>query len=91
MKTLTVTEGRGRLGYWLRRALQGEDVGFAVDGRIVGLRPVTVHSEDYALQEYGLSAAEMKKTSRRIRKVVAAERKRGTLKTFDGTVDALRD
>ena len=90
MKTLTVTEGRGRLGYWLRKALEGEDVGFAIDGRIVGLRPVTVHSDDYALQTYGLNEAEMKRASRRIRKNVRAERKRGTVKRFDGTLDALR-
>ena len=91
MKTLTVTEGRGRLGYWLRKALQGEDVGFAIDGRIVGLRPVTTGAEDYAVQEYGLSAAQMKKAASRIRKAVAAERKRGTVKPFDGTLDALHD
>ena len=91
MKTLTVTEGRGRLGYWLRKALAGEDVGFTVDGRIVGLRPVTVHSDDYALQEYGLSEAEMNQAARRMHKAVAAERQRGTVKPFDGTLDALRD
>jgi hypothetical protein len=35
MKTLTITEGRGRLRYWLKKAAQGEDIGFMVDGRIV--------------------------------------------------------
>ena len=44
MKTLTITEGRGRLGYWLKKATQGEDIGFVVDGKVVALRPVEVHS-----------------------------------------------
>jgi hypothetical protein len=91
MKTLTVTEGRGRLGYWLRKALEGNDVGFTIDGRIVGLRPVNVSSDDYALQEYGVSAAEMKKTVRRIKKAVAVDRQRGAVKQFDGSLHALRD
>ena len=33
MKTLTITEGRGRLGHWLKRATQGEDIGFVVEGK----------------------------------------------------------
>ena len=61
MKTLTITEGRGRLGHWLKKATEGEDVGFVFEGKIVALRPVEVHSGDYALQEYGLTEAEMKK------------------------------
>ncbi len=55
MKTLSVTQGRQNLGAWLKRALRGEDVGFLVDGRVVALRPVEVHSEDCVLQEYAVS------------------------------------
>jgi hypothetical protein len=44
MKTLTITEGRGRLGYWLKMATLGEDVGFVFEGKIVALRPVGVTS-----------------------------------------------
>jgi antitoxin (DNA-binding transcriptional repressor) of toxin-antitoxin stability system len=66
MKTLTITEGRGRLGYWLKKAAQGEDIGFVVDGRIVALRPVEVVSTDYALQEYGLTPEEMAAAEKRI-------------------------
>ncbi len=68
MKTLTITEGRGRLGYWLKKATQGEDVGFAFEGKIVALRPVEVISADYALQEYGLTQAEIKVAEKRIQK-----------------------
>jgi hypothetical protein len=91
MKTLTITEGRGRLGYWLKKATEGADVGFVFEGKIVALRPVEVHSGDYALQEYGLTETEAKAAARRIKKSITTERKRGTLKTFTGDISALRD
>ena len=91
MKTLTITEGRGRLGHWLKKATEGEDVGFVFEGKIVALRPVEVHSADYALQEYGLTEAEAKAAERRIKKSLAIERKHGTLKTFTGNISDLRD
>jgi len=91
MKTLTITEGRGRLGYWLKKAAQGEDVGFMFEGRVVALRPVEVHSADYALQEYGLTEKEMAKAAQRIKSSVASERRNGTVKTFTGKLSDLRD
>jgi antitoxin (DNA-binding transcriptional repressor) of toxin-antitoxin stability system len=77
MKTLTITEGRGRLGYWLKKATEGEDVGFVVGGKIVALRPVEVTSADYALQEYGLTPAELAKARRRIGADIRKATKRG--------------
>src|SRR6266581_3337067 len=50
MKTLAITMARQKLGYWLKRALAGEDIGIVVGGQIVGLRRVEVISSDYALQ-----------------------------------------
>jgi len=91
MKTLTITEGRGRLGFWLKKAIEGEDVGFVLGDKIVALRPVAVYSDDYALQEYGLTEREAKAAARRIKKSIAGERKRGTLKAFTGDISALRD
>ncbi|HVU07381.1 MAG TPA: hypothetical protein VHG89_02425 [Verrucomicrobiae bacterium] len=90
MKTLTITEGRGRLGHWLKKAVEGEDVGFVFGSKIVALRPVEVHSADYALQEYGLTEAEMKKAARRIRKDLQAARKRGEVTKFTGKLDDFR-
>ena len=90
MKTLTITEGRGRLGYWLKKATQGEDIGFVVDGRIVALRPVEVVSTDYALQEYGLSTKEMEAAEKRIHAELKAARKRGELTSFTGNKDDFR-
>jgi hypothetical protein len=85
MKTLTITEGRGRLGYWLKKATQGEDIGFVVDGKVVALRPVEVHSADYALQEYGLSAREIAAAEKRIGRDIKAARARGEVTAFTGS------
>ena len=90
MKTLTVTEGRGRLGYWLKKATEGKDVGFIIGGKIVALRPVEVTSADYALQEYGLTPAEMAKAERRIVADIRRARKRGEMTPFTGGPDDFR-
>jgi hypothetical protein len=90
MKTLTVTEGRGRLGYWLKKATEGEDVGFVFEGKIVALRPVEVSSNDYALQEYGLSPAEMARAGKRIRAEIKTARKGGEVRRFTGAPNDFR-
>ena len=87
MKTLTITEGRGRLGYWLKKATQGEDIGFMFEGKIVALRPVEVVSTDYALQEYGLTAKEMEVAEKRIHAELKTARARGELTRFTGNTD----
>jgi hypothetical protein len=84
MKTLTITEGRGRLGYWLKKATQGEDIGFVFEGKIVALRPVEVASADYALQEYGLKPDEMAAAEKRIGAELKTARKRGQVTKFKG-------
>jgi len=90
MKTLTITEGRGRLGYWLKKATQGEDVGFVFEGKIVALRPVEVVSTDYALQEYGLTAKEMARAEKRISADIKAARARGEATPFTGSKNDFR-
>ena len=90
MKTLTITEGRGRLGYWLKKATQGEDIGFLFEGKIVALRPVEVVSTDYALQEYGLTPAEAAAAEKRIAAELKTARKRGELTPFTGSRNDFR-
>jgi len=90
MKTLTITEGRGRLGYWLKKAAQGEDVGFMFEGKIVALRPVEVVSTDYALQEYGLTPEEMATAEKCISAELKTARKRGEITKFTGSKDDCR-
>jgi antitoxin (DNA-binding transcriptional repressor) of toxin-antitoxin stability system len=87
MKTLTITEGRRRLGFWLKRAVAGEDVGFLFEGKVVALRPVEVYSQDYALQEYGLTAAEISKAEKRISTALKTSRARGDVTKFTGSKD----
>ena len=91
MKTLSVTDGRAKLGHWLKRAIAGDDIGIVVGGVIVGLRPVNVSSEDYALREYGLTEKEAQSAAARISRDIAAARKRGKVKAFTGKADELRD
>ncbi len=90
MKTLTITEGRGRLGYWLKKATEGADIGFVFEGKIVALRPVEVTSTDYALQEYGLTPAKMARAEKRIRAEIKSARKRGEVTRFTGGADDFR-
>jgi hypothetical protein len=90
MKTLTITEGRGRLGYWLKKAIEGTDVGFVFEGKIVALRPVEVSSNDYILREYGVTPAEMAKAEKRISAEIKAARKRGEMTRFTGGADDFR-
>jgi len=84
MKTLSITEGRQNLGAWLKRALRGEDVGFLVDGKVVALRPVAVHSEDYALHEYGVSEKQAELAHKTVKAAVRAARASGHTKPFTG-------
>lgn len=90
MKTLTITEGRANLGHWLRLAASGQDVGFVLDGQVIALRPVEVHSADYALQEYGLSGAATAAAEKRIKRDVNAARARGETRSFTGSKDDFR-
>ena len=84
MKTLSVTEGRQNLGRWLKRALHGEDVGFLMDGRVIALRPVEVHSEDYVLHEYGVTEKQAEKAHKTVKAEIAKARATGAMKPFTG-------
>jgi len=84
MKTLTVTAARQNLGAWLKRTLNGEDIGVMIDGSIVAFRPVKVYSEDYAEHEYGVTGEQLDRFAARMNKELAVERKAGRLKPFTG-------
>ena len=84
MKTLTVTAARQNLGAWLKRTLNGEDVGVMIDGEIVAFRPVKVYSEDYAEHEYGVTGGQLDHFAERMNKELDAEREAGRLKLFTG-------
>ncbi len=86
MKTLTSTQARQNLGSWLQRAISGEDIGIVWDGKVVALRPVEVHSSDYALMEYGVTEAELNRAEKKI----VADLKKEKVREWDGTVSGLK-
>ena len=86
MKTLTVTAARQNLGVWLKKTLQGEDIGVMIDGAIVAFRPVKVYSEDYAAQEYDATPDELDKFAQAANQELEADRKARRLKPFTGTL-----
>lgn len=89
MTTLTPTHARVNLSRLLRRALNGEDIGIVMEGKIVALRPVTVESTDYAMREYGATAAELTTFEERTHAKIQKERKTGKLHEFTGDIEKL--
>ena len=81
MKTLTPSKARKNITDLLARAARGEDIGIVLPstGQIIALRPVEVYSTDYALVEYGIASAEMKRIEANLVRQTRAERKAGKL------------
>src|SRR4030095_1076806 len=71
MTTLSPTRARANLTSLLKRAANGEDIGILHGDKIIALRPVTVHSDDYALQEYGVTEKELDRFVMRMDKRIA--------------------
>ena len=88
MTTLSPTQARTNLSSLLKRAAKGEDIGILHGDKIIALRPVTVHSDDYALQEYGVTEEELDRFVKRMDKQIARERKAGTVKRYTGDLEA---
>jgi hypothetical protein len=84
MKTLTVTAARQNLGAWLKKTLQGEDIGVMIDGAIVAFRPVKVYSEDCAEHEYGATPDALEDFAQKANKELDGDRKGRRLKPFNG-------
>lgn len=92
MTTLTVSEARPKLGAWLEKALQGEDIGLVWDGKIIALRPVEVYSEDYLLMQYGASTKQTAAALRKAERDIKRARRQGKMKRYTGNLRAdLRD
>jgi hypothetical protein len=85
MKTLTPEKAQQNLSSLLSRALKGEDIGIVYGGEIVALRPTKVYSEDYALLEYGLTRAELKRAVKNIKRQSKNEKSQ----VWDGTAKGL--
>jgi antitoxin (DNA-binding transcriptional repressor) of toxin-antitoxin stability system len=88
MKTLSPTQARSNLSSLLKRAANGEDIGILHGDQVIALRPVTVHSDDYALREYGVTEKELDQFVKRMNRRIADERKKGTIKKYSGNLEA---
>ena len=88
MKTLSPTQARSNLSSLLKRAANGEDIGILHGDQVIALRPVTVHSDDYALREYGVTEKELDRFVKRMNRNIAQERKRGSIKKYSGNLEA---
>ncbi len=88
MTTLSPTQARMNLSSLLKRAAKGEDIGILHGGQVIALRPVTIHSDDYALREYGVTEKELDRFVKRMDKQIARERKAGTMKRYSGDLEA---
>lgn len=88
MTTLSPTQARTNLSSLLKRAAKGEDIGILHGDQVIALRPVTVHSDDYALQEYGVTEAEIDAFVRRTKQRIARHRKAGKMIPFSGDIEA---
>ncbi len=87
MTTLSPTQARINLSSLLKRAAKGEDIGILHGDQVIALRPVKVHSDDYVLQEYGVTEAELDGFVRRTKQRIARHRKAGTMTTFSGDIE----
>ena len=88
MTTLSPTQARTNLSSLLKRAAKGEDIGILHGDQVIALRPVTVHSDDYALREYGVTEAELDRFVKRTKRQLARDRKAGRMKPFTGDIEA---
>ena len=88
MTTLSPTQARINLTSLLKRAAKGEDIGILHGDQVIALRPVKVHSDDYALREYDVTEKELDRFVKRTDKLIAKERKAGTMVRYSGDLEA---
>jgi antitoxin (DNA-binding transcriptional repressor) of toxin-antitoxin stability system len=88
MTTLSPTQARVNLSSLLKRAAQGEDIGILHGDKVIALRPVSVHADDYVLREYGITQEELERFVRRADRQILRERKAGKIKNYSGNLEA---
>jgi hypothetical protein len=89
MQTLSPTQARSNLTFWLKAAAGGKDVGILYGDQVIALRPVAVESTDYAMREYGASEADVRSLSQKADEEIQKNRKAGKLSSFTGNIETL--
>jgi antitoxin (DNA-binding transcriptional repressor) of toxin-antitoxin stability system len=87
MTTLSPTQARVNLSSLLKRAANGEDIGILHGDKVIALRPVIVHADDYALREYGVTEKELDLFVKRADRQIVRERKAGQIKKYTGNLE----
>ena len=88
MTTLSPTQARVNLSALLKRAANGEDIGILHGDKVIALRPVSVHADDYALREYGVTQQELDRFVKRADRHVNRERRTGKIRRYSGNLEA---
>lgn len=88
MTTLSPTQARVNLSSLLKRAAKGEDIGILHGDTVIALRPVTIHADDYALREYGVTEQELDRFVKGADRRIKRERKAGKIKKYSGNLEA---
>ncbi len=88
MMTLSPTQARANLASLLKRAAKGENIGILHGDKVIALRPVTVHADDYALREYGVTEKELDRFVKRADRQITRERRTGKIKKYSGNLEA---
>ena len=88
MTTLSPTQARINLTSLLKRAANGEDIGILHGDKVIALRPVAVHAEDYVLREYGVTEQELNRFVKNAERQIHRERKAGKIKKYSGDLEA---
>ncbi|TLD72423.1 hypothetical protein FEM03_03440 [Phragmitibacter flavus] len=89
MTTLTPTQARVNLSQLLHRALNGDDIGIVINGKIVALRPVTVESTDYAARTYNVTPDELANFETSVHAKIKKDRRANKLREFTGDIETL--
>ena len=89
MKTLTVSQAKGKLVALLERAKNGEEIGIISGDRIIQLKPVEVvpWEETYVWREYGLTGEEAAKFAERTDQRILENEGKGRYKLFSGDIE----
>jgi antitoxin (DNA-binding transcriptional repressor) of toxin-antitoxin stability system len=88
MTTLSPTQARVNLSSLLKRAANGEDIGILHGDKVIALRPVSIHADDYVLREYGVTERELERFVKRADRQINRERKTGKIKRYSGDLEA---
>jgi hypothetical protein len=89
MTTLSPTQARSNLTFWLKKAAEGQDIGILFGNKVIGLRAVEVESTDYAENEYGVTKAELERFAKRVNAKTKKQIKAGHFREYHGDIEAM--